>query len=320
MKKQLTTIFLLFLITEQISFVFLVNASEIKLSKKKIAIDIGHSPVHITYDLFETDYLESGNVVDEIENYTHIDDYDILLIPASKINYTSDEMTIIKTWFANADKLLWIAGDSDYAGQFISHKSINPLLEFLDSKLRLDSGAVSDLYSNDGTGYRVIATNPGTGTIGSVVNEGVERLLLHGPTAVYGMENGDFVDLRTETIEGIEVIFSYNDSAEMLDQDYSNTESDFYTSLDEKGNYPAVVYEDFGVSHLIVSGEVLFSSYKSMYGEEGEHGSAIQGKLFVNNLLNYFYKSKGLPFNFPIFVVSLSLISVVVFYLKQKRR
>jgi len=320
MKKILTTLFLLFLVTEQISFVVLVQASEIRLSKKKIAIDIGHSPMHITYDLFKTDYLESGNIVDEIENFTNINDYDMLLIPASRINYTSDEMNVIKTWFSNPDKLLWIAGDSDYAGQFISHKSINPLLEYIDSKLRLDSGAVSDLYSNDGTGYRVIATNPGTGDIGSVVNEGVERLLLHGPTAVYGMENGNFVDLRTQTIEGIEVLFSYNESAEMLDQDYSNTESDFYISLDEKGNYPAVVYEDFGESHLIVSGEVLFSTYKNMYGEEGEHGSPIQGKLFVNNLLNYFYKTTSLPIIFLIIIGLLSVVAIIALYIRQKKR
>ncbi|MHA1115795.1 MAG: hypothetical protein ACTSRR_13260 [Candidatus Heimdallarchaeaceae archaeon] len=320
MKKQLATIFLLFLVISQIPAVFFIQAYRINVSEKKIAIDIGHSPVHITYDLFKTDYLESGNIVDEIENFTNIYDYDMLLIPASRVNYTLDEMNAIKTWFANPDKLLWIAGDSDYAGQFISHKSINPLLEYIDSKLRLDSGAVSDLYSNDGTGYRVIATNPGTGTVAKKVTKGVKRILLHGPTSIYGLENGNFVDLRTQKIEGIEVLFSYNESAEMLDQDYSNTESDFYISIDEKGNYPAVVYEDFGESHLIVSGEVLFSTYKNMYGEEGEHGSPIQGKLFVNNLLNYFYTTTSLPVIFLIIIGPLSVVAIIALYIKQKKR
>ncbi|MHA1304071.1 MAG: hypothetical protein ACTSQE_06045 [Candidatus Heimdallarchaeaceae archaeon] len=295
-----------------------VQSSSIEFSGKKIAIDISHFPVHVTFDDFESIFSEAGNTVDQIENFTDINSYDILLIPGSRINYSTSDMSVIQSWFEQPDKLLWVAGDSDYSGLFLSHVSLNPLLEYLGSQLRLDSGAVSDLESNDGTGYRVIATKPGNGPIGSKVNEDVHRLLLHGPTAIYGVQDGNPVDLRFEELPNVEVLFSYNDSAEMLDQDYSDLPSDFYKIQEVEGSYPAVVVEKLDSSTLIVSGEALFSSYKNMYGEVGEHDSEIQGKLFVNNLFNYFFKPRGTSFNSTSAMLSIIITATSFLILKKK--
>ncbi|MHA1352026.1 MAG: hypothetical protein ACTSPP_04465 [Candidatus Heimdallarchaeaceae archaeon] len=57
-----------------------------------------------------------------------------------------------------------------------------------------------------------------------------------------------------------------------------------------------------------------------MYGEEGEHGSPIQGKLFVNNLLNYFYTTTSLPVIFLIIIGPLSVVAIIALYIKQKKR
>ena len=266
-------------------------SSTISFSYVKIGIDTSHMPNHITFDDFINNYTSAGNDVFELDNLNNIDQLNALLIPGSRTSYTDEELNAIAQWFHQGHKLLFITADSDYSGIFQSDASLNPLLRFLNSSLRFDSGAVADAIHNDGMSYRVIATQPGNGTIGSQVNIGITQILLHGPTTVFGVIDGQAVDLRNTTIPNVEILFSYSNDSQILDQDVSEVDSDFYFYHTEKqGDYPAVVAEKMNNSYLLLAGECLFTDYKYMFGTTGEHGTPIDNHYFTIRLLNYFYE------------------------------
>ena len=70
----------------------------------------------------------------------------------------------IKNWFASGDKLLWVAGNSDFANTFETAKK-NTLLSDIGSALRLTDEQIEDAVSNDGEAYRLIAPNNGVSSI-----------------------------------------------------------------------------------------------------------------------------------------------------------
>jgi hypothetical protein len=93
----------------------------------------------------------------------------------------------------------------------------------------------------------------------------------------------------------------YSQNATSQDDDISSSALDLYAYSNETGNYPAVVYEHFSSinSHLILSGEAIYSDYKYMYDQRTENGvfggGYHQGQVLVNNILNYFLEDRGLP-------------------------
>jgi len=247
--------------------------------------------ISIFCGLLVQNYTLADNNVDGNDTIDHLDNYDALFIPGSRAPYTSEEMTHIRNWLMSKTKVLFIGGDSDYSGYFNASASINPLLEFLGSSIRLDAGAIADATNNDGMSYRVLATQPGNGTIGSIVNVGIKQILLHGPTAIYGYMNNAPVDLRNTTIPNVEVLFYYSNTSQPLDQDVSDSEADFYFKHGSViGNYPAVVVERINSSYLVLAGEALFTDYKNMFGIRGEHGTPLDNYAFVIQLLNYVLK------------------------------
>ncbi len=292
------------LVSFLISFGFLTNLNnksyitEINVSGNTIVIDITKSPTHTEFVNFDGNLTDALNTVN-IES-TNLDlpiIADALFISQPSDNYSTLEMTNIMNFLQSGNKSLFIGGDADFGGYNATHTNI--LLEFLGSKIRLDSSQIIDSVYNDGMDYRVAAMNYSSGIIGTNVSQNcIAGIIMHGACAILGYEDSSTVDLRNNTIEGVEVLLSYSESSTAANIDGSDTEYDIYSkdSVDESGDYPAVVCEtllfDGKKSYIILAGEVIFSDYKRMYDQytsNGVYNGGIHyGQMFVNNLINYF--------------------------------
>ncbi len=266
----------------------------------------GNDPSHSDFNGFYTNYTNAGNTVingTDVETIDQLkakltDDVDVLLLPGNQFT-SSDDLSFIKTWFEKGDKLLWVAGDSDY-GSYFNASLLNPVLETVGSVLRLDAGAVSDDTSNDGADYRVVANTLGSGPIATELKEYVNdtvapfRMPFHGPTAVFYMKDGAPADLRNANVDNVEVVISSSDKAKGIDQDLSATAFDYYASINATGNLPMLVVESMNTSSVIVSGEVNFADYKNMYGNVLEKaGTFHYGSIMVDALISFLFEEEA---------------------------
>ena len=219
---------------------------------------------------------------------------DVLLISASTTSFTTGELDEIYNWFySSGSKLLWVAGDSDYIGQFNPVYN-NEILSTIGSRLRLSAEAVNDPNNNDGMPYRVAVNQPiSNGLLNSIFTMGVSSIIMHGPSTVLGFVGGNIVNLAQTSLTGIEIIMMTSSTAVAIDQDNSNTPLDYYFGNGILGNYPMVVIEDLGnQKYVIVSSEAIFSDYKNMYGLTTDMGiwnyGFHDGKVLVDNILIWF--------------------------------
>lgn len=272
--------------------------TEIKITGKTIVIDITKSPSHTEFVNLDGNLTNALNTVNiESTDLETSINADALIISTPTTDYNTTELTNILNFLSSGNKSLFIGGDADFGG--FNNSFINNLLEFIGSKIRLDSSQIVDPDYNDGMDYRVAAINYGAGPIGTNVSNGcIAGIIMHGTSAVLGYENSNVVDLRTNPIEGVEILLSFSDNSTAQDTNGSDNEYDLYSKdlPDETGNYPAVVCEtllfDGKKSFIILSGEVIFSDYKTQYDQytaNGAYNGGIHyGQMFVNNMLNYF--------------------------------
>ena len=311
----------------------LQSSDVIELRDLKIGIDLSHSPEHSEFANFIGNY-SIANTVLEITDFNQIKDLDILIIPASNQSYTQTELELLKNWLNNKKGILLIGGDSDYEGHFKANNALNPLLEFLGSQLRFDSGAISDPVCNDNAPYRVLATLPRFGDIGAEVNKDLNQLSLHGPNTIFAYINNAPRDLRNANISNVEILFSYSPYSEPLDQDSSMTDTDFYCYYaNTGGEYPAVVLEKISGSYVVLSGECIYSDYMGMFNERSRFYSS-DNYMFVIRLLNCLYdrlyttsantsetsEKNGFTFSVPLDYVPILLgLTIVVFVGRLKK-
>lgn len=321
LSKKMTIVILLFLVP----FGFLTNLNtnayitEINVSGKTIMIDITKNPDHTDFVNLEGNLTDALNTVN-IES-TNLDNpiiADLLIISQPFAYYSTLEKTNIENFLLSGNKSLFIGGDADYAGYFNATYT-NDLLEYLGSKIRLDSSQIVDLDYNDGADYRVAAMNYSTGSIGSNVTTGcIAGIMMHGACSILGYEDSNVVDLRTNPIEGVEILVSFSENSTAADTDGSDNEYDLYSKdlPDETGNYPAIVCETLTFngkrSYIILSGEVIYSDYKKMYDQYTDsgvyNGGIHYGQMFIDNMLNYF-----LDFSNYIIIDELSKIPIISF-------
>lgn len=239
-----------------------------------------------------------------------------LLLSASNLDYTFEEVDQIYNWFhSEGPHLLWIAGDSDYGGFYTPHSS-NMLLETLGSNLRVSADAVADDFNNDGASYRVAAQSPACeGELSCIFTDGVGSAIFHGPTSIVGYSEGVVVDLNSDPLPGVEVVMRASSDAYALDQDLTESELDYYSSNGILGDYPMMAIQDMGGEKFIIaSGEAIFSDYKNMYGMETEqglngipeawNGGFHEGKMLVDNVMTWWGVNRELAFDEPIYIFS----------------
>lgn len=114
-------------------------------------------PFSMSFTGFEANFTDVGNMVTIVSNANwnflsdSLVDYDALFISVAENqilnNANNPEVIAIKNWFETGDKLLWVAGNSDFAGSWIASRN-NPLLESIGTPLRFDAGAIENAESN----------------------------------------------------------------------------------------------------------------------------------------------------------------------------
>jgi hypothetical protein len=117
--------------------------------------------------------------------------------------YLQAEIDAIAAWFNYGRNFMWIGYDSDYtsppdAGQF-NNDNMTLILEAVGSHVYGEPAAIEDPVSSAGSGYRAIANVTSDDPfVADIVND-VTRVMMHGPTLLYGMNGTEAVALKQLT-------------------------------------------------------------------------------------------------------------------------
>ncbi|MGY5878683.1 MAG: hypothetical protein RTV31_00475 [Candidatus Thorarchaeota archaeon] len=211
--------------------------------------------------------------------------------------YLASEITAISNWFDLGSKFLWIGCDSDYTslpafGQFINDNA-TAVLESVESHVYPEPTAVYDSFSNAGATFRPVANRTSTHPVVSEIVDGVETVLCHSPTLLYGSDNETYpasdknpVALEYTGIANVFPLLYYGDSAQIIDSDLTSpiTHSD-----GDYGGFVATTIE-FGASSsgtgiIVVSGASPYSGYVSMHVDD--YNGIWNGSLFVRQVIDF---------------------------------
>ncbi len=189
--------------------------------------------------------------------------------------FTAAEVTAVGDWFNAGHKFLWVGGDSDYDGAMVGN-NMTLILEEVGSHVYHEPTAIEDPVSNaGGSGYRCVANTTSDDAFVADIVEGVDAVLMHGPTMLYGSnsatpgENVDPVALETVSIDNVYPLLYYGGNATVTDGDltypYAHTDGDI-------GEFVATTLEveagAAGTGVIVVSGASPYGDYSPMINQE----------------------------------------------------
>ncbi|WP_456365881.1 glucodextranase DOMON-like domain-containing protein [Thermococcus sp.] len=236
------------------------------------------------------EYLGNTITADALANV------DVLILGQPNSPFSPDELQAIADWFAQGDKVLWVAADSDYGSGVQAQDTANAILDQLGyGNLRVDLCSVEDPSSNAGAGYRVVGhVMPDSGTpFAGVITQNFQnggKVLYHGPGVVAWVDdNGDWHTLNATSKPPLTyriVVTSENGTIVENNDPPANA----YLAGDT-GVFPLlaaqVVPLDNGKqSVLIVSGESPYGDYEPTWSPLS-HGVKLDGPQFVSNILHW---------------------------------
>ena len=170
-----------------------VNAANSKLT---IGFDMAHgeNDKFVSNITKELDYA-SIIIINQSFDQVDLNKFDIIVLGQPTTYLTPEELDALSKWLNTGDKVLWIAGDSDYGSGNVTQAAVNTIAEYVGSHLRVDEGAIYDNTHNAQRFYRVLAQvtpdKPATDVAKGITNP----ILAHGPdNVVYVYDNGT-VDL-----------------------------------------------------------------------------------------------------------------------------
>lgn len=144
----------------------------------------------------------------------------IASIYGSSNGFATAEITAVEDWFAEGRKFLWVAYDSDYAGNDYIRTNMSAMLTVAESQVLGEPTSVEDPVSNCASPYRVVANTTSTAAAVSSIVADVDAVLMHGPTLLYGLNStGGAVALETETLPNVHPVLYYGGSAVIVDAD-----------------------------------------------------------------------------------------------------
>ncbi len=315
--------------------------SGIEFEGAYIAFDIYHGGYHANdVKNIVANLTAAGNTVLYINQTWELPtDLDALFLTEadSGANWTDAEVAEIAAWMELGNKLLWVAGDSDYAGLF-DESRINNVLNATGAIIRLDATSISDPDFNDGAAYRACAPYFGLGDplydtypVLNASQDCTAGAVFHGPCSIVGYVANDPTTVVKDLRLGVSIfpervwtLMRFSENATADDSDVSDNELDIYAYDATTGDYPALVYEHLIEmdSHIVASGEAIYSDYKYMYDQRTENGvynGGVQfGQVVVNNILNWL-----LPFPEPDatsawFIVPMAALGVIYAIMRRK--
>jgi hypothetical protein len=203
--------------------------------------------------------------------------------------FTPAEVTAVANWFNSGHKFLWVGSDSDYAGYAYINANMSLILDRIGSHVYPEQISISDAYSNCNASYRVVANMTSTDPFVSDLVDGVDAVLMHGPTSLYGSTSGaegtDVVALENTTIENVYPVLYYGASATIGDSDLVPP---LAHNDGESGNFVAMTVEinagldESGV--IVVSGASPYGDYQPMFTTE-YYDVPLTGNLLVKQTI-----------------------------------
>jgi len=237
----------------------------------------------------------------------------ILIVPIPQgLEYTTAEMNAIETWFNAGEAAIWVAGDSDYDGL----PRCNAILSKVGSSIMMENASVEepDAEYNDGSAYRVVIAD---WNANSPLAEGVSKEVFHGPTFLYGLKDGEPVNLATTEIDNVEWVGKSSSNAVIVSPHLSPIMT---PGLMEGDNGPFVLMaaqskagEDKS-SKIVVTTEAIFSSYKFMnadgMSEKGNH--EIQGETLLKNTIEWMEVTERASSSNTMLYVGVGIVVIII--------
>ena len=234
-------------------------------------------------------------------NYSILDGVQGLIIGsiAYEDNCFKDyEVLAISNWFNSGSNFLWVGCDSDYTslptyGQFIND-NMSLILQSVGSHVYPEPTSIEDPVSCISSAYRVLANETSNDPFVAEIVEGVQTVLFHGPTCLYGSNNTlnpgvgiDPIALEGNSINDVYPVLYYGANATIYDSDgqdpivHENGESGKFVATTIEVNAGAA---ESGV--IVVSGASPYGDYRSMNFDD-YFDVHMNGSLFVTNLIRF---------------------------------
>ncbi|MCE4625202.1 MAG: hypothetical protein F7C35_04980 [Desulfurococcales archaeon] len=263
-----------------------------------VAVDLGHgeSDKYLNYIMSNITFV-NWVVINTTLNESSLDGVDVFIIGQPTAGFTPDEMDIIYNWLQQGNKVLWVAGDSDYGSGNETQKFCNALLEYIGAKLRIEYASVYDDVHNAQRFYRVLfRVYPDNieELNTSIISYNITKPILgHGPAPlIWQDENGDYHDIVNETFPGlVRIAWSY-DTAYIGDNNPPlPLVYDPILYGQGTGNHTFVFIAAEYWSDLndliVVSGESPYGDYEPTWSPE-YYGVPLDGPQFVTNMITWF--------------------------------
>jgi hypothetical protein len=205
--------------------------------------------------------------------------------------FTAAEVDDVAAWFNAGKKFLWVGSDSDFSGYAYINNNASLILDAVGSHVYPEAISISDASSNANASYRVVANGTSTDPYVADLVAGVDKVLMHGPTSLYGSTSGaegtDVVALETTTIEDVYPLLYYGASATIGDSDLvpplANADGD-------SGEFVAVTIEvnagTAGDGVIVVSGASPYGDYQPMFTTE-YYTVPLEGDVFVKQTIDF---------------------------------
>ena len=201
-------------------------------------------------------------------------------------NISDKALEVIKKWFDQGGKTIWVTGDSDYkGGDFKRIPNANKILEALGSHLRNDHTEAVDRESNCGKSYRVAAIIDPDPELSFLKVE--KPVLFHGPGVVAVVtEEGKWVPFYGKGEKPLPNLYRIARTSD------KGAISEFVPPLPkayevgQEGSFVLMAAEYFPDKDnmVILSVEAPFDHYRGMWIDE-YHDVPLDGTLFVKKIV-----------------------------------
>lgn len=255
----------------------------------------------LTYIMNNMSWVTWSVVLEDIEA-SDLTGADMLIMVQqdSSMDYSDDELAVVKSWFDEGEKTIWIAADSDYGTDSLRQPTANSALEYIGSSLRIEASSVEDPVSNGGAPYRVLAVSDNVDPEFAHLVSGVERGLFHGPGIVVGYVGESYVALEDTSIPGVSIIMTTTEVGMVAD---STEPSPEVHEAGDEGSFPVMALEvDYDTGNIVIAtGEAPFGQYMGLYHPEmlradryGADANPQQGGRLFENIIDYATQYSGL--------------------------
>ncbi|MFX0168456.1 MAG: hypothetical protein ACFE89_03770 [Candidatus Hodarchaeota archaeon] len=349
MSTKLKPVLLLAILAASMSLGFLTSLPNVqaqgmfdgqKLAFYNVYTALPTTNVSVFMDWFESEGGECVNITDLTS--TTLDGVTALILncpdadqdEAHEVtNFTMAQAQAVRDWFLapGVHKFLWSSSDSSYttAGYPKGYRSNNAsmILEVLGSSLRYEPSSVEDPDNNAEGAYRPFANWTTTDPMVASTVTGVDQVLCHSPTLLYGVDASDTpVALETTTLPNVYLILRTG-AAGIINDPIPTTDPMYAHTNGAEGHWTMVAAE-LGIggttNKLVASSCAPIGGYAPMFFDEYKNITA-DGQTFVKNTIIWGLTPPITPFDPTLLLIGAGVaivivIVIVIVYVFMRRR